>query len=200
MKKALFTLAMVLMGTIAHAQSIDKFISQFEGNNDAQVIRMDKNMIKKELADDSNDEEDRKLAEKADSMNVLVISSDNGKTAEQFDNTLPDLEKEGYERMINVNQDASKVKILSKTNETSIKEIIVIVSDNKQRVFVQIFGNIKPEEVEKMVQINQTKWTHRYSNKRFCPTAGACMPLLGGSQPMPKPPKTWFKRLSLSYG
>ncbi|MFC2710414.1 DUF4252 domain-containing protein [Hoylesella oralis] len=154
MKKALFTLAMVLMGTIAHAQSIDKFISQFEGNNDAQVIRMDKNMIKKELADDSNDEEDRKLAEKADSMNVLVISSDNGKTAEQFDNTLPDLEKEGYERMINVNQDASKVKILSKTNETSIKEIIVIVSDNKQRVFVQIFGNIKPEEVEKMVQIN----------------------------------------------
>ena len=154
MKKALFTLAMVLMGTIAHAQSIDKFISQFEGNNDAQVIRMDKNMIKKELADDSNDEEDRKLAEKADSMNVLVISSDNGKTAEQFDNTLPDLEKEGYERMINVNKDASKVKILSKTNETSIKEIIVIVSDNKQRVFVQIFGNIKPEEVEKMVQIN----------------------------------------------
>ena len=154
MKKALFTLAMVLMGTIAHAQSIDKFISQFEGNNDAQVIRMDKNMIKKELADDSNDEEDRKLAEKADSMNVLVISSDNGKTAEQFDNTLPDLEKEGYERMINVNQDASKVKILSKTNETSIKEIIVIVSDNKQRVFVQIFGDIKPEEVEKMVQIN----------------------------------------------
>ncbi len=154
MKKALFTLAMVLMGTIAHAQSIDKFISQFEGNNDAQVIRMDKNMIKKELADDSNDEEDRKLAEKADSMNVLVISSDNGKTAEQFDNTLPDLEKEGYERMINVNQDASKVKILSKTNETSIKEIIIIVSDNKQRVFVQIFGDIKPEEVEKMVQIN----------------------------------------------
>ena len=154
MKKALFTLAMVLMGTIAHAQSIDKFISQFEGNNDAQVIRMDKNMIKKELADDSNDEEDRKLAEKADSMNVLVISSNKDKTAELFDNTLPDLEKEGYEKMINVNQDASKVKILSKTNETSIKEIIVIVSDNKQRVFVQIFGNIKPEEVEKMVQIN----------------------------------------------
>ena len=56
--------------------------------------------------------------------------------------------------MINVNQDASKVKILSKTNETSIKEIIIIVSDNKQRVFVQIFGDIKPEEVEKMVQIN----------------------------------------------
>ena len=154
MKKVLFTLAMVLMGTMAHAQSIDKFISQFEGNNDAQVVRMDKNMIKKELGNDSNDEEDRKLAEKADSMNVLVISSDNGKTAEQFDNTLPDLEKEGYERMINVNQDASKVKILSKTNETSIKEIIIIVSDNKQRVFVQIFGDIKPEEVEKMVQIN----------------------------------------------
>ena len=46
MKKVLFTLAMVLMGTMAHAQSIDKFISQFEGNNDAQVVRMDKNMIK----------------------------------------------------------------------------------------------------------------------------------------------------------
>ena len=87
-------------------------------------------------------------------MNVLVISSNKDKTAELFDNTLPDLEKEGYEKMINVNQDASKVKILSKTNETSIKEIIIIVSDNKQRVFVQIFGDIKPEEVEKMVQIN----------------------------------------------
>ena len=145
---------MVLMGTMAHAQSIDKFISQFEGNNDAQVVRMDKNMIKKELGNDSNDEEDRKLAEKADSMNVLVISSNKDKTTELFDNTLPDLEKEGYEKMINVNQDASKVKILSKTNETSIKEIIIIVSDNKQRVFVQIFGDIKPEEVEKMVQIN----------------------------------------------
>ena len=154
MKKVLFTLAMVLMGTMAHAQSIDKFISQFEGNNDAQVVRMDKNMIKKELGNDSNDEEDRKLAEKADSMNVLVISSNKDKTTELFDNTLPDLEKEGYEKMINVNQDASKVKILSKTNETSIKEIIIIVSDNKQRVFVQIFGDIKPEEVEKIVQIN----------------------------------------------
>ncbi|WP_315577783.1 DUF4252 domain-containing protein [Hoylesella oralis] len=154
MKKVLFTLAMVLMGIMAHAQSIDKFISQFEGNNDAQVVRMDKNMIKKELGNDSNDEEDRKLAEKADSMNVLVISSNKDKTTELFDNTLPDLEKEGYEKMINVNQDASKVKILSKTNETSIKEIIIIVSDNKQRVFVQIFGDIKPEEVEKMVQIN----------------------------------------------
>ena len=145
---------MVLMGIMAHAQSIDQFISQFEGNNDAQVVRMDKNMIKKELGNDSNDEEDRKLAEKADSMNVLVISSNKDKTTELFDNTLPDLEKEGYEKMINVNQDASKVKILSKTNETSIKEIIIIVSDNKQRVFVQIFGDIKPEEVEKMVQIN----------------------------------------------
>ena len=97
MKKVLFTLAMVLMGTMAHAQSIDKFISQFEGNNDAQVVRMDKNMIKKELGNDSNDEEDRKLAEKADSMNVLVISSNKDKTTELFDNTLPDLEKEGYE-------------------------------------------------------------------------------------------------------
>lgn len=149
MKKVLFTLAMVLMGTMAHAQSIDKFISQFEGNNDAQVVRMDKNMIKKELGNDSNDEEDRKLAEKADSMNVLVISSNKDKTAELFDNTLPDLEKEGYEKMINVNQDASKVKILSKTNETSIKEIIIIVSDNKQRVFVQLIN--ENEEISKLV-------------------------------------------------
>ena len=149
MKKVLFTLAMVLMGTMAHAQSIDKFISQFEGNNDAQVVRMDKNMIKKELGNDSNDEEDRKLAEKADSMNVLVISSNKDKTAELFDNTLPDLEKEGYEKMINVNQDASKVKILSKTNETSIKEIIIIVSDNKQRVGTQLIN--ENEEISKLV-------------------------------------------------
>ena len=153
-KKTLFTLAIMLMGTMAHAQSIERFISQFEGNNDAQVIYIDKNMIKKELADDSDDEEDRKLAEKVDSMNVLVISSNKGKMVERFDKTLPNFEQNGYEDMINANQNTSKVKILSKTDKSSIKEIIVIVSDNKQRVLVQIFGNVKPEEIEKMVQIN----------------------------------------------
>ncbi len=139
---------------MAHAQSIDRFISQFEGNNDAQVIHMDKNMIKKELADDSDNEEDRKLAEKIDSMNVLVISSNKGKMVERFDKTLPNFEQDGYEEMINANQNTSKVKILSKTGKSSIKEIIVIVSDKEQRVFVQIFGDVKPEEIEKMVQIN----------------------------------------------
>ena len=139
---------------MAHAQSIDRFISQFEGNNDAQVIHMDKNMIKKELADDSDNEEDRKLAEKIDSMNVLVISSNKGKMFERFDKTLPNFEQDGYEEMINANQNTSKVKILSKTGKSSIKEIIVIVSDKEQRVFVQIFGDVKPEEIEKMVQIN----------------------------------------------
>lgn len=139
---------------MAHAQSIDRFISQFESNNDAQVIHMDKNMIKKELADDSDNEEDRKLAEKIDSMNVLVISSNKGKMVERFDKTLPNFEQDGYEEMINANQNTSKVKILSKTGKSSIKEIIVIVSDKEQRVFVQIFGNVKPEEIEKMVQIN----------------------------------------------
>ena len=153
-KKTLFTLAIMLMGTMAHAQSIERFISQFEGNNDAQVIYIDKNMIKKELADDSDNEEDRKLAEKIDSMNVLVISSNKGKMVERFDKTLPNFEQNGYEDMINANQNTSKVKILSKTDKSSIKEIIVIVSDNKQRVLVQIFGNVKPEEIEKMVQIN----------------------------------------------
>ena len=139
---------------MAHAQSIDRFISQFESNNDAQVIHMDKNMIKKELADDSDNEEDRKLAEKIDSMNVLVISSNKGKMVERFDKTLPNFEQDGYEEMINANQNTSKVKILSKTGKSSIKEIIVIVSDKEQRVFVQIFGDVKPEEIEKMVQIN----------------------------------------------
>ena len=157
MKKALFTLAMVLMGTIAHAQSIDKFISQFEGNNDAQVIRMDKNMIKKELADDSNDEDKDaiRIIKHIDSVRVLDLEECSADVKAEFYNETKNFNAKGYDELISTIEDGDKTLILTKGKGDTITELLILETGKEDCELVQIKGKITQAEIDQIIKEHQ---------------------------------------------
>lgn len=56
-----------------------------------------------------------------------------------------------YEQIASVFDNESRVKILGKKDNDIIKELLIIVSNGGDGVFIKLSGNLKPEDLGKIV-------------------------------------------------
>lgn len=55
------------------------------------------------------------------------------------------LEKDGWERVVTVNDDDENVLVMIKADKTKISGMAVLTADRDEAVFVNVIGNIRPE-------------------------------------------------------
>lgn len=83
-------------------------------------------------------------------VNVIGLDDQNrSELAKRVESVRKDLDGKGWERLVAVRQQAQDVTVYIKMHnkETVDGLVVVVLEDNKQAVFVNVAGNIRPEQL-----------------------------------------------------
>lgn len=151
-KKMILTIALTIsMVSSVMAQTIDEFFNEFKDKPNVEYLDIPKAMMG--LAAGSLKENNRSdLIKKIDSIRILSIENDN-QLKTQFEQGVKALSKEGYEQMVNSNDEGEKAQILVKTKGNTVTEMLVISIDGDECALVHICGKIRPEDIQKLQDI-----------------------------------------------
>lgn len=154
MKKIILMLTLMFVAaTNLSAQTADDIFNAFKDKPNVEYVNLPKAMMSL-AAGAMEGKESSELIKKVDSMRVLNIENDS-KLVKQFEEKVKKLSKKGYEQMVNSNEEGEKAQILVKTKDEAITEMLVINIDGDECAMVQICGNIRPEDVQKLKDIGQ---------------------------------------------
>jgi len=73
---------------------------------------------------------------------------------DRLNQAIASLKDENYETMISVNEDKAHTRILAKLKDDVIKELVVLTTGD-DLAMIRIKGNIKPSDVEKVINNNK---------------------------------------------
>ena len=65
------------------------------------------------------------------------------------------LKDDDYETMVSVNEDKDRTRILVKLKDEVIKELVILTTGDDPAM-IRIKGNIKPSDVEKVINKNKS--------------------------------------------
>lgn len=92
-----------------------------------------------------------------DSIKVLDMEDCSNAVKQQFFKDVTQLKTAGYEELMTVKEADEQTVILAKRNKTGIKELVIVDSDNDDAALIQILGNIKNSEIQKIVADKKKK-------------------------------------------
>jgi hypothetical protein len=87
-------------------------------------------------------------------VEVLSFEECDASVTQRLETAIASLKDDAYETMISANEDGQRTKILVKIENESIKELIVLTT-GKEAALVRIRGNIKPSDIENVINSNK---------------------------------------------
>ena len=147
MKKIL--LAIILMITCAchlDAQTVDDLFKEFKGKTNAEYIEIPKVMMSMASAF-VNKEDGSDIVKRVDHIKILNIEN-NPQLCQAFAQKATNLKKEGYETMVNSNEENEKTMVLVKTKKDNITEMVVLNIETNECSLIQIKGKLRPSDME----------------------------------------------------
>ena len=155
MKKIIATLALIIACQGTFAQNIDSLFDQFGKEYQAESISISPFMMTLGKLFMSNDTP--KVAKGIKSMRILDLEDCKTTVKERFAEQVNNLHLEGYEPMIQVNEDGEKVRIFALPDEESIKELLFVCTGNDDCTLIQMKGKIKKEDISQLVNEQTSK-------------------------------------------
>lgn len=141
---ALFTLA------ISAQSSIDRLFNKYQGNKGFTTVTVNGNLLKMFAdADDEDDEDLMKFADKFTSIRILTQDDDEMDVENFYDMVIDEVNKGGYEEMVTINSGGDDVKIMIKAEGKVFKEFLLIAGGDENAI-IQIKGNFTYDEVKEM--------------------------------------------------
>ena len=149
MKKILFTLAlMIAAATSLSAQNVDDLFKEFRDKPNVQFVNIPKALMST-IATKTNSEATKERLKNIELVRVLQIENDK-KLHDQFAKKVKELSKKDYEQMVNSNEEGQKAQILVKTDGEVLKEVLIISIEEDECALVQVCGELRPEDLEKL--------------------------------------------------
>ena len=148
MKKILFTLAlMIAAATSLSAQNVDDLFKEFRDKPNVQFVNIPKALMSV-IANKTNSEETKERLKNIELVRVLQIENDKD-LLDQFAKKVKKIAKK-YEQMVNSNEEGQKAQILVKTDGEVLKEVLIISIEEDECALVQVCGELRPEDLEKL--------------------------------------------------
>ena len=149
MKKTVFTIIlMAVWAANMAAQSVDDLFKEFKDKSNVEYIEIPKAMmsmastfIKKEDGSD--------VIKRVNHITILNIEND-PQLCQDFAQKAISLNRNGYETMVNSNEDKEKIRILVKTKNENITEMVVLNIEPNECSLIQIKGKLRPSDIEKL--------------------------------------------------
>ena len=155
MKKIIATLALIIVCQGIFAQNIDTLFEKFSKEQQAESVSIPPFMMS--LGKLFMSDEDLSIAKGIRSLRILDLEDCPTTVKERFSEQVNKLHLEGYEPMIQVNEDGEKVRIFALPYKDSIKELLLICSGKDDCALIQMKGKIKKEDIAQLVNEQTSK-------------------------------------------
>ena len=159
MKKVMIIVALAFMTMTVQAQmSVDRLMRKYKHSPKAEYVHVPKMMMTLAKAIKTGDADDyTKYLKHIDSIKVLDMEDCSNAVKQQFFKDVTQLKTAGYEELMIAKEADEQTVILAKRNKTGIKELVIVDSDNDDAALIQILGNIKNSEIQKIVAEKKKK-------------------------------------------
>lgn len=144
MKKYIAILLLAVISQAGYAQKkVDDLFKEFARSESSVSVKMGKFTMK--LASLFTD------TFGVDGLEVYAFEDCSSEFKERLTKAIGQLKDNKYETMVSHNEDGQKTRVLFRLDEDMIKEIVVLTTGN-EAALVRIKGNIKPSDIERVVQ------------------------------------------------
>ena len=159
MKKVIIALTLALACHAAQAQTIEHLFNTFKGKQNVEFVPINKEMLQmvlqqagEQAGEQGGIAEVMAIFKHIDSINVLSLEEAATDLQDEFVNTVSTLDLDGYEKLIDVMEDKEQTVLYAKKDGQTIKELLVFMIEPRDPGLVQIIGNLRTEDIEKMMQ------------------------------------------------
>ena len=152
MKKIILLLLLAIIVIGGKAQTLEEFVEKFSNLADAEVIHLDKEQLQamftqslsqlSEGVDSAKTEKMRWVAEHVEEVTVISFESCSESDRKSYCDAIEQFEAEGLDKLVDVNEDGERVKILGKIEENYIHDLVVMAGEEKDPAFVRVKGEI----------------------------------------------------------
>ena len=157
MKKLFLTMCLVIVAHTAFAQTADNLIDQFKNEPKAEFVHIPRLMMAmgkitpKSGIYDKDDPTGNDIIKKISSMRMLDLGCCSPDTKQRFQNAIANLNTNGYEELVRVNDNGEKTRILTKMKGETICELLILNGGNDDCTIVEIKGKIRTSDLSKLI-------------------------------------------------
>ena len=155
MKKIIATLALIIVCQDIFAQNIDTLFEKFSKEEQAESVSIPPFIMS--IGKLFMSDKDLSIAKGICSLRILDLEDCPINVKERFSEQVNKLHLEGYEPMIQVNEDGEKVRIFALPYKDSIKELLLVCSGKDDCALIQMKGKIKKEDIVQLVNEQTSK-------------------------------------------
>lgn len=159
MKKVMMMAALAFMTMTVQAQmSVDRLMRKYKHSPKAEYVHVPKMMMTLAKAIKTGDADDyTKYLKHIDSIKVLDMEDCSKAVKQQFFKDVTQLKTAGYEELMTAKEADEQTVIMVKRSKTGIKELVIVDSDDDDAALIQILGNIKNSEIQKIIAEEKKK-------------------------------------------
>lgn len=141
--------AIILMIACQHtfAQSTDKLFEMFRNEQGADYVKVSPLMMKVAQLFTSNQSTESRFIKGIKSAQVLDLEECDTATKERFKKQATELELKGYETLFVAKEDEETVKMLCKSDEKNIRELLVFTLSEEDCGVIRMKGKIKKDDI-----------------------------------------------------
>ena len=159
MKKVMMMAALAFMTMTVQAQmSVDRLMRKYKHSPKAEYVHVPKMMMSLAKAIKTGDADDyTKYLKHIDSIKVLDMEDCSKAVKQQFFKDVARLKTVGYEELMTAKEADEQTVIMVKRSKTGIKELVIVDSGDDNAALIQILGNIKNSEIQKIIAEEKKK-------------------------------------------
>lgn len=159
MKKVMMMAVLAFMTITVQAQmSVDRLMRKYKHSHKAEYVHVPKMMMTLAKAIKTGDADDyTKYLKHIDSIKVLDMEDCSKAVKQQFFKDVTQLKTAGYEELMTAKEADEQTVIMVKRSKTGIKELVIVDSDDDDAALIQILGNIKNSEIQKIIAEEKKK-------------------------------------------
>lgn len=159
MKKVMMMAVLAFMAISVQAKmSVDGLMKKYKNSPKAEYVHVPKAMITLAKAIKTGDADDyTKYLKHIDSIKVLDMEDCSNAVKQQFFKDVARLKTTGYEELVTAKEADEQTVIMVKRSKTGIKELVIVDSGDDDAALIQILGNIKNSEIQKIVAKKKKK-------------------------------------------
>ena len=159
MKKVMMMAVLAFMAMSVQAQmSVDGLMKKYKNSPKAEYVHVPKAMITLAKAIKTGDADDyTKYLKHIDSIKVLDMEDCSNAVKQKFFKDVVRLKTVGYEELMTAKEAKEQTVIMVKRSKTGIKELVIVDSGDDNAALIQIMGNIKDSEIQKILAEEKKK-------------------------------------------
>ena len=142
------------------AGNVNSIINEFKDADKAEYVSVPWVLMKLgHIFMDKDDKND--IAARLSSVRVLDLEECSSRIKAKFTKRIATLNRHGYETLVRAKDDDGSVQILAKGRKDIIKELLIVCGGNEDCALILLKGNIRQEDIDKLVQQETEKRNER---------------------------------------